>query len=79
MKKAIRYASYVLAILGLSSAEACKDDEGDLCYACDGEDYNGDPIDETFCFSDYKDDYTKEEFIDYIESLNVAGYSCSKK
>jgi hypothetical protein len=80
IKKTIRYTSYVLAFFGLSLLEACKDDEdGDLCYECDGEDYNGDPINQTYCFSDFEDYYTKEEFIDYIEGLNAVGYSCSKK
>ncbi len=80
IKKAIRYASYLLVFFGLTSIEACKDDDdGDLCYKCDGEDYNGDPINETYCFSDYKDDYTKAEFNELIEYMNDYGASCSKK
>lgn len=80
IKRTIRYMSIAIAFLGLSSLEACKDDEpSDLCYECDGEDYYGDPIDETLCFSDYKDDMNKEEFTEFIELINDFGYSCSKK
>lgn len=80
IKRTIRYMSIAIAFLGLSSLEACKDDEpSDLCYKCDGEDYYGDPIDETYCFSDYKDDYTKEQFIAFIEFGNSYGASCEKK
>ena len=79
IKRTIRYASYLLAFFGLSTLGACKDDEPkDLCYECDGDVY-GTPIDETLCYADYKDDYSKEEFTEMIEILNDYGASCSKK
>lgn len=76
LKRTIRYVSYFLALFSTSAVVgACgDDDDGDLCYKCT---YGGDS--ETFCFSDYKDDYTKEEFKDQIAYFEDYGADCKKK
>ncbi len=75
LKKTIRFVSYVLAFLGLGSAQSCKDDEpsGELCYRCTWTDtYDGDTYSysDTFCFEDaqnYYPELTKTEFTQYID------------
>lgn len=77
LKRTIRYVSYFLALLSTSAlVGSCGDDEDDdLCYKCT---YDGDS--ETLCYSDYKDDYTKEEFKEQIEFIETYfDINCTKK
>ena len=80
MKKTIRFASYMLVLLGFGAAEGCGDDEKkDLCYECI--DLNGETYD--YCFAQYKSYYpgaTKDDFINnYIADYIAQGYVCTKK
>lgn len=82
IKRLIRLTSYGLVLLGFgASGTSCGgDDESDLCYECEGYIF-GATVDETYCFSDYKDDYTKEEFMEMVEYFENydSGNDCKKK
>lgn len=82
IKRTIRYASYVLALFGVSAAQSCSDDEKDLCYKCTYT-YEGDPISFTVCFEDFKDEYegaTKADFQEFITTFeDDYNADCNKK
>jgi hypothetical protein len=68
LKRTIRFVSVVLAFFGFVAVEGCgKDDDDDLCYVCTYTDY-GQTYKDTYCFSDYKDYLTREEFKSYYEN-----------
>lgn len=76
MKKTIRYASYLLAFVGLGAVEGCGgDDEEEKkdveCYECT---YDSDTY--VYCFEDKEYWNTRSQFEAFIEYLEEDGYVC---
>jgi hypothetical protein len=70
--KVVLFFGYIIAIFVLASIESCSEEEG-YCYRCSDEFET-----ETLCYSDYKDDYTKEEFKEMVFNLEDFGFICKR-
>jgi hypothetical protein len=67
------FFGYALGLLVITSIGSCEEDEG-YCFKCKDEFET-----ETLCYSDYKDDYTKEEFKEMVFNLEDFGFKCRRE
>jgi hypothetical protein len=74
MKRKILITLLYFSILSFTvSTISCNDEDEDYCFKCKDEFET-----QTFCYKDFKDDYTKEEFKDMVFNLEAFGFTCKR-
>lgn len=69
--KSILFLGYIFFLL--VSFISCEEEES-YCFKCQDQFAT-----ETFCYKDFKDDYSREEFKEMVFNLEAFGFTCKRE